>query len=202
VARFVSEQTGIETLRPLTDADLEKLHFDASDVRVVAVVGDDALDRFFADSDICQKAGSVEGGELRLCNTPTVNGMSSFFFVGREQYDVKPAGRVGHWTWAAASPDGKTILGEWSAECEVPQVALIPVATGKPRLVTGDEAEAKGWTTDGRAIMVKPQGPCGDGSNPGTYLVTPNGEATRITSNVLEALQPSVEPRDVSAIAP
>jgi hypothetical protein len=198
VGRFVSRLTGIEERRPLTDADLEKLHFDAADLRVVAVVGDDALDRFFADPDICQDAGSIAGGELRLCNPPVING-ASVFFVGREQYEVENPGSVGHWRWAAVSPDGKTILGQWSAECEVPLAALIPVATGKARFVTADESQAKGWTTDGRAIVVKTQGPCG-GSHPGTYLVTPGGEATRIGTHPAAELEPSTQPRTVGEV--
>jgi hypothetical protein len=100
------------------------------------------------------------------------------------------------------SPDGKTILGQWSAECEVPQAALIPVPTGTPRLVTQDESLAKGWTTDGRAIVVMRNSPCAGARRPGTYLVTPDGEATRISTKVLEDLPRSIEPRDVSAVAP
>jgi Tol biopolymer transport system component len=115
-------------------------------------------------------------------------------------FAVDRPGRVGHWRWAAISPDGNTILAEWSAECEVPQAFLIDATSGQPRPVTSDTARALGWTTDGRAIVIRPPaGACGAGGDPGTYLVTPAGEATRIATTT--RLPRSLEPRTVEEVA-
>ena len=46
-------------------------------------------------------------------------------------------GPIGHWESAQLSPDGRTVLAQWSAECEIPIAFLIPVAGGKPRPVAG-----------------------------------------------------------------
>lgn len=99
----------------------------------------------------------------------------------------KPAGaKVGHWAKAYLSPDGKTFLAQWSAECEVPFAFLVPVRGGTPRVVTGETNWAKapmsvadGWTEDGRAIVEISRGDCGAMGRGAIYLVAPDG--TRAT---------------------
>ena len=90
------------------------------------------------------------------------------------------AGQVGHWRWAALSPDGSRFLAQWGAECEVPIAFFIPLEGGKPVSVTGESdwtespnTEGFGWTTDGRAIVFIPTRPaCGAGLfRPGIYLI-------------------------------
>ena len=98
----------------------------------------------------------------------------------------KPAGaKVGHWAKAYLSPDGKTFLAQWSAECEVPTAFFIPASGGAPRAVTGEAdwtkappSFADGWTEDGRAIVETWRGDCGMAKRT-IYLVALDGTRAR-----------------------
>jgi hypothetical protein len=108
--------------------------------------------------------------------------------------------KIGHWRWAALSPDGTTYLAQWSAECEVPFAFLVPAGGGEPEVVTGEadwtqapESEALGWTTDGEPIARLPKGACGTpAQDPGTYVFG-DGEPRRVDGG----LEPSLEARDL-----
>jgi hypothetical protein len=82
---------------------------------------------------------------------------------------------VGHWSGVRLAPDGRTLLAQWSAECETPQVFLVTRGTGRTRRLGGaaDESIALGWTRDGRALVHFPTGVCGSTyrSGPGVYAV-------------------------------
>ena len=73
----------------------------------------------------------------------------------------------GSWTWAAASPDGTTILAQFSGESEIPMAFFVAATGGAPHSVSGsytysdppEDSIALGWTTDGRAIVVIPAAP-------------------------------------------
>jgi hypothetical protein len=107
---------------------------------------------------------------------------------GEELAIGKPPGaKVGHWAKAFLSPDGKTFLAQWSAECEVPFAFLVPVRGGVPRVVTGEadwteapRSSADGWTEDGRAIVEISRGECGAPSRGELYLVASGGQRTAI----------------------
>jgi hypothetical protein len=91
-----------------------------------------------------------------------------------------PGAKVGHWARAFLSPDGKTFLAEWSAECEVPTAFFVPSRGGVPRLVTGAHpSQADGWSQDGRAIVEVWRGDCGV-SKRDMYLVALDGTRTAI----------------------
>jgi hypothetical protein len=87
----------------------------------------------------------------------------------------------GLWQSVALSPDGKTLLALWSAECEEPTSFFIDVATGRMRAVTGErdwkkapESVPLGWSSRGQAVVNLLPGGCGDGSEPaGIYLIEP-----------------------------
>lgn len=102
-------------------------------------------------------------------------------------------GPVGHWESALLSPDGRTVLAQWSAECEVPIAFLIPAAGGAPRPVAGTLRKfpvsiAHGWTPDGLAVVSLPTLACGgDYAGPGIYLV----------STAAKPLRAIVEGRDI-----
>jgi hypothetical protein len=89
--------------------------------------------------------------------------------------DATPAG---HWRWAIPSPDGSTLLAQWSGECEVPVAFLVDGATGTMSEVTGGgglrdapESTGFGWSPDGRAVVALWGGACGGGFDvPGIYL--------------------------------
>jgi hypothetical protein len=86
-----------------------------------------------------------------------------------------PVNPYGHWRYALPSPDGRWVLAQWSGECEVPVAYLFPAAGGRGHPVAGPDAEtiAIGWTPDARAIVGFMPGACGEGNEPGTYLLDP-----------------------------
>jgi hypothetical protein len=170
----------------------------------------------------CQTVGRGASGEIVLCQErgPDNHGV----FVGDDGVstrviDVEPpgptptasaAGRVGHWAWAALSPDGSMLLAQWSAECEVPIAFFAPVKGGEPQVVSGERdwatsptSIALGWTADGRAIVLFPDAsPCGSTRESGLYLIGVEGNQTRIrgVDGFAERLQPSLKPRSVESL--
>jgi hypothetical protein len=119
-----------------------------------------------------------------ICGSPysRKRAASTVYLHGRKL--VGPVGRyggaptfVGHWRSVERSPDRRTLLLQWSAECEVP-VAYFANADGSHlHPVSGDsgvESGALGWARDGRAAVAFPKGACGGTRHvPGTYLVDP-----------------------------
>jgi hypothetical protein len=108
-----------------------------------------------------------------------------------------PDGLVhGHWAGQFRSPDGRTLLGAWSGECESPSVWLAegdgPWRPIVPR--PGDdgfppESATVGWAPDGRAVVYFTEGVCGTGiGRPGTYLVTTTGTTTLLTEQPVAVL--------------
>lgn len=90
---------------------------------------------------------------------------------------------LGHWRWVLPSPDGRTLLAQWSGECEVPQAFLISVADGAGRRPEGGAVAAAretvglGWLPSGEVVVDYREGVCGSGDQvPGIYVVTPMGE--------------------------
>jgi len=100
----------------------------------------------------------------------------------------RPAGaRVGHWAAAYPSPDGRMLLAQWSAECEVPIAFFVQGRDGMPRPVVGKSLQdapmsvADGWTQDGRAIVEFPAAACGSGVHKtGIYFVSLDGSKTLV----------------------
>jgi hypothetical protein len=83
---------------------------------------------------------------------------------------------TGHWRWMQRAPTGSAILAQWSGECETP-VAMLGVGrslrpvTGERSLRGAPESFALGWTGDGRAVALLPQGACGSSAErPGVYV--------------------------------
>lgn len=201
VAEIVARAAGIDRTRPLTEADRTKLSFNVRDAQVVIIFGPDLQERALQQSKDCTPGGHVTSGELSVCTVFKRGATISGLLVNGRRLPMDAMHVRGHWIWAAASPDGKAILAQWSGECEVPQTFLIDAARGKPRPVTGSGSEAYGWTTDGRAIVGRRADPgCSDGSAPGLYLATPDGEATLVGKAVPRSLQRTIAPRDVSQV--
>ena len=94
----------------------------------------------------------------------------------------------GSWRAVWLSPDGKTLLAQWSAECETSYAFFAPASGGKARPVTGagnyrnaPESQALGWAEDGRArVFVIGETGCGGREwQSGEYLIDPaTGDAT------------------------
>ena len=85
------------------------------------------------------------------------------------------------------SPDRKTLLAQWSAECEFPIAFFVDGRDGAVRPVVGRSLRdapmsiADGWTQDGRAIVELPAAACGNGIHkPGIYLVALDGTRTLV----------------------
>jgi hypothetical protein len=81
--------------------------------------------------------------------------------------------RGGYWRSIELSPDRKTLLLQWSGECES-QTAYLARADGGRLRPVGTESVALGWTRSGRAVVDLPRGACaGAARRPGIYLVDP-----------------------------
>jgi hypothetical protein len=183
---------------------------------LIALVG--AASSNAATSSDCQTVGKHGASTYLLCYTPP-RFEHGAFFVRRagsrmKRLDVRApgstptaadAGRVGHWTWAALSPDGKTFVAQWSAECETPFGFFARVGHA-PRPVTGEADWAKspastvqGWTTDGRAIVRIPRSSCGRPGGPGVYVIARDGREERIGDLTIVTPR-SLRPRTVTAL--
>jgi hypothetical protein len=81
----------------------------------------------------------------------------------------------GWWRVLLLSPDGRTLLGQWSGECESQSTYLISTHGGKPRMVFHSESRARGWSKDGRARVFLAQHGYGPEAayRQGLYLVDP-----------------------------
>jgi len=87
-----------------------------------------------------------------------------------------------HWSGGFVSPDGRTLLAQWTAECEVPFAFFAPAKGGKPRLVAGEQkiddaspSVAHGWTRDSDAIVEVLSG-CSERGASEIQLISPAGE--------------------------
>ena len=117
------------------------------------------------------------------------------------------AGRVGHWDWAALSPDGSTFLGQWSSECEIPiaffarldGTSVLPV-TGEKDWARSPVSIAYGWTTDGRAIVRLPRNICAGipSKRAGVYLISMAGWRLRI--HPPHVIRKSTRPRPLATL--
>jgi hypothetical protein len=143
-----------------------------------------------APADRCVAANAPE---FRLCGQPTGAPRHPASTIQRRDGDewrvvAKAPERSivdgiphGHWAAAWLSPDGKTLLAQWSAECEIPIAFFVDAQTGEKRPVTGEQdwAEAPesiglGWSDDGRARVRLTKGYCGGAKHPpGVYLIDP-----------------------------
>ena len=91
-----------------------------------------------------------------------------------------PSGvKLGHWEQAFLAPDGRRLLVQWSAECEIPITFVIHSRGGPLRVVSGErnwadapESIALGFASDGRAMVLFPVAACGSGiERAGIYAI-------------------------------
>lgn len=125
--------------------------------------------------------GTVHGaGGIRVAVCGSERGPAEIRVVagdGRSRLISGAVSPTGYWRYALPSPDGRRILAQWSADCEVPVAYLFSAAGGPGGPVAGSDREtsAIGWAPNGSAIVGFWPGACGGGSDqPGTYLVDPN----------------------------
>ena len=102
--------------------------------------------------DLLEPAWNVR---YQLCHdpsNPSDRGRIEFRGRDRIQIDYPYAGPGGHWSDGFVSRDGKTLLLQWTAECEVPLAFFVQAAGGKPRLVTGGRQVDHAPASCGRRI--------------------------------------------------
>jgi hypothetical protein len=81
--------------------------------------------------------------------------------------------RRGYWRSVELSPDRRTLLLQWSGECES-QTTFLARANGSGLRSVATGSVALGWTLSGRAVVDLPRGACaGSARRPGIYLVEP-----------------------------
>jgi hypothetical protein len=94
---------------------------------------------------------------------------STIYLRGRKVLSRKG----GYWRSVELSPDRRSLLLQWSGECES-QTAYLARADGRGLRAVGRESVALGWTRSGRAVLDLPSGACaGSGRRPGIYLLDP-----------------------------
>jgi hypothetical protein len=196
--RHLSKATEVQTLGWTKDGKARVLVFGSvcplrertgRIYRVDPETGSKTFERRFVQPEVISKDCMIRDG-FRLCP----NFWSSEFHstiqrrvstgkwkvvTGPLQYRSKDA--LGFWRYVLASPDKKTLLAQWSGECESPNAFFVPVRGGTPRAVSGErhwwrapESGARGWSKDGRAIVRLYGGACGIGAHrPGVYLIDP-----------------------------
>jgi hypothetical protein len=118
---------------------------------------------------------------FQLCGRPTQRTTPALpsTIVHGDTLVAKAIGRAGHWRKLFVSPDGETLLAEWSAECEIPIAFFVPARGGEPRAVTGErdwttspDSEAFGWE-GARAVVGIPRIGETVSDRPGVYLIDP-----------------------------
>jgi hypothetical protein len=68
-----------------------------------------------------------------------------------------PKARHGWWRRIVASADGRSLLAQWSGECEIQSTYLVATASGKERpIFRGNSSTAIGWSEPGRARVRLP----------------------------------------------
>ena len=98
--------------RPALAADEAKLDFSVRRADVVVVFGIDLQEPMLRRSKRCSDAGLLLDGR---------------------RLPVDPMPERGLWRWGAASPDGETILAQWTGECEVPSPRRATRRGSRPR---------------------------------------------------------------------
>jgi hypothetical protein len=93
---------------------------------------------------------------------------ASMYDEGPEPDLAPPANAtVGHWRYQLFPAAGIASLAQWSGECEAATAYWID-GDGSERIVTGERSRAEapesialGWTSDGAALVLRPEGACG-----------------------------------------
>jgi hypothetical protein len=89
-----------------------------------------------------------------------------------------PLIRHGWWRRIVISPDRRTLLGQWSGECEIQSTYLVSTKTWRARSIfRRSSSTALGWSEDGRARVLLAEPVYGTNKRvrlrPGIYLVEP-----------------------------
>jgi hypothetical protein len=175
----------------------------------------------FTDADTTVPEGCAVGDRVGtslvlVCGLPDVDGTDARPEIRLQHADGTltvvagpPADQGGgSWRGVSVSPDGTTLLAQWSGECEVPHAFFVSLQGGPIIDVSGTtdveqrpETKALGWAADGRAIVHFGAGACGLGLEPGVYLVAPDGARQLVyATDSYDAARWQAEPLRVAEI--
>ena len=115
-------------------------------------------------------------GPYSICGRGPKGGSGPSRIVRAGAVVAGPIEKVGRWLGLYVSPDGKTLLAQWSGACEISTAYFVSAAGGKPRPLTNyakgsAESGAYGWRGS-RALVSLPRGEWPN-RKAGTYLVDP-----------------------------
>jgi hypothetical protein len=136
--------------------------------------------RKFSVPKACGVGAGARPHWILLCRSPRYESQTPRTIeelVGNKRSVIaRPRSRAGHWVAVWPSPDGRTLLAQWSAECETPVAYLVTRKTGHVRVLgaASDESVALGWSGPRTALVHFPRGVCGGTyrGGPGVYAVT------------------------------
>jgi hypothetical protein len=193
-ARYAAYIEKIDDVRPITKADEAKLDFPADGADVIVVYGRERQQQMLDDPKICAPAG----GEYKLCVSRADEQRFSALVRGDKPVFSTTGPPEPWWSWAALSPDGRSLVVEASDRCAFPHAWVWDAGANGGEALTNGVAQPLGWTTDGRAILFVPQ-PKPDAAEQcradlptGLYLVEPGGRPTRIGD---DPAAKSIDPR-------
>jgi hypothetical protein len=138
-----------------------------------------------ADAGAVERCHLMEPGfnsAYRLCvDHGPRGGHGRFTFRGRTIPIASPTtAPAGHWAAGFLSHDGRTLLLQWIAECEVPVAFFVPARGGTPRVVTGERdwanapaSVAHGWTWRGNKAIVEVLPGCSERGASKVRLIAP-----------------------------
>ena len=129
----------------------------------------------------------VSGG-FRACTTFVKAGETSAIYRRAGSGWVKVRGglphRPGWWRRVVASPDRRTLLAQWSGECELQSTYFVSGSGGGVRpIFRGHVSTIAGWTHPGFARVRLGEAIWRGGAmvnRPGVYLVNPKTMAVRL----------------------
>jgi hypothetical protein len=184
----------IDEVRPITQADKAKLSLPLGSSDVIVVYGRERQQQMLDDPKLCAPAG----GDYKLCLSRSDEQRFSALVRGDHPVFTTTGPPDSWWSWAALSPDGKSLLVETSNRCEFAHAWVWDAGVNGGEALTNGVAQPLGWTTDGRAILFVPE-PQPDAAEhcradlpSGLYLAKPGEEPTRIGDH---AVPKSLDPR-------
>ena len=142
-----------------------------------------------------RKCTSVSRG-YRACSTFFTTARHTAIYRRDGQRWCKVVGPVprrhGWWRRVLPSPDRRTLLAQWSGECEVQSTYLVSVADPRPRALFPQYASgALDWSSDGRARVTLAEPVYATRTkvkfHPGTYRVDPATMAVELERTPTEA---------------
>jgi hypothetical protein len=137
----------------------------------------------------CRSGIHAGGVAFELCGYPYVKGEHStivrFDPSGRHTVsgpaERSPHGPAGWWQSVSPAPDGRTLLAQWSGECEVPTAYLVDAASGRLTILGTKgprqpvESRGLGWSGAAALVMLPHSACSGSAEPPGIYAFDTNG---------------------------